>query len=113
MTTLTNFYTSQIGTSATDLTTTSETEKKYIGQLTMTNTSASAVLVYVYKILTASTETAGSGGNWLVRRTVQPGQTWNVIKETGPIVMGNSQTLSATAATGSVIWAECGGTVEN
>lgn len=111
--TLNSFFTGQVGTSATDLTNTSSAEKKFIGQLSFVNTSAAAVLVYVHKLDTTGTETTGSGGNWLVRRSIQPGKIWNVIDEVGTIVLKESQTLSAQAATGSVINAECGGVIES
>ena len=110
--TLDSFYTGQVGTSATDLAVTNTGEKKFIGQLSIVNTSASAVLVYIHKLASATAETTGSGGNWLTRRSVQPGRTWNVIAEVGTIVLDNSQTLSAQADTGSVINAEVGGVVE-
>lgn len=110
---LESFFEGQVGTSATDLTNTNSSEKKFIGQLSIVNTSASAVLVYIHKLDTATTETTGSGGNWLTRRSVQPGKSWNVVAEVGTIVLGNSQTLSAQADTVSVINAECGGVTES
>jgi hypothetical protein len=113
MTALSNFATAQqIGTGATVIELSTSAENKFVGQLTFTNTSASAVVVTVYKILTSGTETSGSGGNWLIQRTVQPNRTWNTLYDVGNIVIGPSQTLSATAGTGSVINAECSGTVE-
>lgn len=114
MSSLQNFLTAtQIGTSATDITTTAAGQVKFIGQLTFTNTSASPVLVTVYKVLTSATETSGSGGNWLVQRSVPPGKPWNVIQDVGNIVLAELQTLSATAATGSVVNGECGGVLES
>lgn len=113
-TTLASFDTAtQIGTGATDIVNTSASEVKFVGQLTFTNTSASAVEVTVYKLPTASTETSGSGGNWIAKRTVQPGKVWNVIGDVGNIVLANSQTLSATAGTGSVVNSHCAGVIES
>lgn len=111
--TLGSDFTGQIGTSATDLATTGSGEKKFIGQLSFTNTSASAVEVHVHKLDTATSETTGSGGNWLAKRTIQPAKTWNVIAEVGNIVMDNSQTLSAQAGTASVINGEVGSVTES
>jgi len=112
-TSLNNFATAtQIGVTATDLEATNASESKFVGQLTFTNTSAGAVEVIVYKLLTSATETAGSGGNWLIKKSVQPGAVWNAIADVGNIVLGNSQTLSAIAGTTAVINAECAGTVE-
>lgn len=113
-TTLTNFSTAvQVGTGATDLAVSVAGEKRYIGQLTFTNTSASAIEVIVYKLLTSATETAGSGGNWIAKRTIQPGQVWNALAMVGNLVLEGAQTLSATAGTAAVVNAECSGTVES
>lgn len=110
---LANFSTAlQIGTSATEIEATSASETKFVGQLTFTNTSASAVLVTVYKVAAAATETSGSGGNWLIAKTVQPGKVWNVLQTVGNIVLNPSQRLSATAGTAAVINGECGGVIE-
>ena len=112
-TSLNNFITAtQIADSATDIEATNASESKFVGQLTFTNTSVNAVEVTVYKLPSGSTETSGSGGNWLIKKSVQPGSVWNVISDTGNIVLGNSQTLSAIAGTTAVINAECSGTVE-
>lgn len=112
-TSLNNFITAtQVGDTATDIESTNSLESKFVGQLTFTNTSATAVEVTVYKLPSSSTETAGSGGNWLIKKSVQPSSVWNVISDIGNIVLGNSQTLSAIAGTAAVINAECSGTVE-
>lgn len=114
MATLNSFATDiTIGTGATDVVSTNSAEVKFIGQLTFTNTSASSVLVTVYKLATASTETAGSGGNWIAQRTIQPQKVWNVIGDVGNLTLSASETLSATAATGSVVKAHCAGVVES
>jgi len=113
MATLSKFATDlTIGTSATAIADTSTAEVKFVGQLSFTNTSANAVLVTVYKLATSATETAGSGGNWIAQKSVQPQKTWNVVPEIGNVTLGNSETLSATAATGSVVKAHCAGVVE-
>ena len=113
-TTLNNFSTAvQIGAIATDIAVSVNGEKKYIGQFTFTNTSVAAVEVTIYKIDTSEVETAGSGGNWLTKRTIQPGKVWNVLSGVGNIVLDGAQTLSAIAGTTAVINAECSGTVES
>ena len=112
MTVLDNFYSGQIGTSATDIATTDSNQRAYVGQLSFTNTSTSSVLVTVYLLLTSATETSGSGGNWLLQKNVQPSEIWNPLQKTGALVMDPSFTLSATAATGSVIWCSAGGTLD-
>lgn len=111
--TLASFITNtQVAAAATDIVTTAAGESKFIGQLTFTNTSASAVLVTVYKILTSATETAGSGGNWIAKRTVQPGKVWNVIADIGNVVLAESETLSAIAGTAAVVNVNCAGVIE-
>jgi len=113
-TTLSNFSTAlQIGTGATDIAVSAAGEKRYVGQLTFTNTAVTAIEVHLYKLATTATETPGSGGNWLIKRTIQPSKTWNVMGDVGNLVLSNEQTLSATAGTGAVINAECSGTVES
>ena len=113
-TTLNNFSTAvQVGAAATDISVSVAGEKRYVGQLTFTNTSAAAVEVTVYKLATSATETSGSGGNWLTKRTIQPSKVWNVLVDVGNLVLDGAQTLSAVAGTGAVINAECSGTVES
>ena len=113
-TTLNNFSTAvQLTAIAPDVAVSVSGEKKYIGQFTLTNTSAASVEVTVYKIDTSETETSGSGGNWLTKRTIQPSKVWNVLVDVGNLVLDGAQTLSAVAGTGAVINAECSGTVES
>jgi len=112
-TNLKNFETTaQVDTTATDIHDTLVGETAFVGQLSFTNTSALAVEVIVYKLPNADTETPGSGGNWLAKRTIQPGKTWSPLSELGNLVMSEEQTLSATAGTTAVINAESSGTVE-
>lgn len=113
MTTTLNSFKSetQLGTTATDLASTSNAEKAFIGKATFTNTSASNVVVTVYRLPTTSTETAGVGGNWSVSRTVPAGKTW-ICNEIIGQSLGHSMTLSATADTASVINADISGTLE-
>ena len=102
----------QVGTSSTSLVATSSSEVKFIGKATFTNTSASAIEVTVWRLLTATTPTTGSGGNWLDKRTVQPGKVWECDKLESQ-VLGNSMSVFATAGTGSVVNADLSGVVES
>jgi hypothetical protein len=112
-TTLKNYSTAtQLDVTATSIHATLVGETAFVGQLSFTNTSALAVEVIVYKLPNADTETPGSGGNWLAKRTIQPGKTWSPLSELGNLVMSEEQTLSATAGTTAVINAESSGTVE-
>lgn len=112
-TNLSNFKTtSQIDVTATTIHATLTGQTAFIGQLSLTNTSALAVEVILYKLPNSGTETPGSGGNWLAKRTIQPGKTWSPLAELGNLVMSEEQTLSATAGTTAVINAESSGTVE-
>ncbi len=105
--------TKQVAVAATSIVSTLDGEKAFVGQLSFTNTSALAVEVIVYKLANADTPTAGSGGNWLAKRAIQPGATWSPIVDIGNLVLGNLQTLWATAGTAAVINAESSGTVES
>ena len=112
-TTLANFTSeTQLGTSDSQLVATTGSEKKFIGKATFTNTSASAVEITVWRLLTATTATTGSGGNWLDKRTIQPGKVWECDKLEGH-VLGNSMKVSALAGTASVINADISGVTES
>jgi hypothetical protein len=109
---LSNFTSeTQIGTTTTLVSTTS-TEKKFIGKAVLTNTSTSAVEVTIWRLLTSTTPTSGSGGNWLDKRTIQPGKIWIVDSLTGQ-ALGNSMSVKATAGTASVVNANLSGAVES
>lgn len=111
-TTLTNFTSeTQLTTSAANLVSTTSSEKKFIGKATFTNTSTSNVEVTIWRLLTASSETTGSGGNWLVRKTIPAGTTWECYEIMGHS-LGNSMSISALADTASVINADISGTTE-
>lgn len=113
MTELANFTSeTQVGTGATNLTTTGASEIKFIGKVTFTNTSAAAVEVVVYRILTATVIDATSGGNWLDKKTIQPGKVWECDKLESH-VLGNLMSVKATAGTASVINADVSGVVES
>jgi len=109
---LTNFTSeTQLAVTATSLTTTLSTEKKFIGKVTFTNTSASNVEVTVWRLLTATTATTGSGGNWLAKKTILPGKVW-VCTELMSHTLGNSMEISALAGTADVINADLSGVTE-
>jgi hypothetical protein len=111
--TLANFTSeTQLGTSDSQLVATTSTEKKFIGKATFTNTSAAAVEVTVWRIATTTTATTGSGGNWLDKRTIQPGKVWECDKLMGH-VLGNSMQIRAVAGAASVINADLSGVTES
>jgi len=87
------------------------TEKKFIGNITLTNTSTSNVEVTLWRILTATTGTTGSGGNWTWKETIPAGRTVRVQKLTGH-TLGNSMKISGLAGTASVINVDISGTTE-
>jgi hypothetical protein len=113
MTTSLNSFTSetQLGVSASTLVNTNSSETKFIGNLTLTNTSTSNVEVTLWRINSATTETTGSGGNWIFKETVPAGKTVKVNKLVGH-VLGNSQKISGLAATAAVINVDISGTTE-
>ena len=112
MATLDSFYNAQLSTSITELTSTNNTEKKFLGKATFTNTSAAKVVVTVWRLPTATTATTGSGGNWLDEKTIQPGQVWECDKLESH-VLGNSMRVSAQPDTASVINADLSGVTES
>lgn len=90
----------------------STTQIKYIGKAVFTNTSASNVTVTVWKLATATTETEGSGGNWLDSKVIAPNKTWHCTAIEGQS-LGNSEKLSAKAGTASVVNVSISGTTES
>lgn len=111
--TLSNFTSERkVGTGSTKLVSTTDTETKFLGAVTFTNTSSSAVLVTVYRILTATAISSGSGGNWLDRKSIQPGKVWKVDKLESQ-VLGPSMSVFATAATAGVVNADISGVTES
>lgn len=86
-------------------------EKKFLGVITLTNTTASNVEVTLWRIPTASTETTGAGGNWIYRETIPAGATVKVQKLSGHVI-DNSMKLSGVAATASAVNIDISGTTE-
>lgn len=102
----------KVGTGFTTLVSTTESETKFLGKVVFTNTSALPVEVTVWRILTATTPVAGSGGNWSIKKTIQPGKD----KEFTGIesqVLDPSMSLIATAGTAGVINADISGVTES
>lgn len=113
MATLDSFLSNtQLSTSIVSLVSTNNTEKKFLGKVTFTNTSVSKVVVTVWRLPTATTPVSGSGGNWLDIKTIQPGKVWECDKLESH-VLGNSMTTSAQSDTGSVINADLSGVTES
>lgn len=100
-----------LGLAATTLVTTTSGQVKFIGKATFTNTSSNAVQIRVWILPTGTTQTSGSGGNWIIEKVIQPGRTF-ICEEIQGHVLGNTFTLSALADTASVINAVVSGTTE-
>ena len=101
----------QLGTGISDLVTTTATQKTFIGKATFTNTSSSVVTVTVWRLLDATTETTGSGGNWIAEEKIAPGKQWECLEIMGH-ALGNSMKISASASVGSVVNVDISGTVD-
>ena len=111
-TTLNSFKTTtQLTASEATMFSTSSSEKKFIGNVSLTNTSISNVEVTIWHIGSATTGTTGSGGNWLVRKTIAAGETYKVQVLSGK-VLDNSEKISALAATTLVVNFDASGTTE-
>jgi hypothetical protein len=78
---------------------------------TLTNTSASNVEVTLWRLATATTGTAGSGGNWIYKKTIPANATERIDKIMGH-VLGNSMKISALAATAGAVNVDISGTTE-
>lgn len=113
MTTTLNNFTSetQLTTSEASLLSTTSSEKKFIGMVTVTNTSTSNVEITLWRIDSTTTGTTGSGGNWLYKKTIPANSTERVDKLMGH-VLGNSMKISGLADTADVINVDISGTTE-
>ena len=101
----------QLTTNEATIVSSTSSEKKFIGNATVTNTSTSNVQVTLWRVLTATTGTTGSGGNWIWRKTIPAGSTEYIDKIMGH-VLGNSMKISALADTASVVNIDLSGTTE-
>ena len=111
-TSLTNFKSEiQLGTSAATLISTAGSEKKFLGNVTVTNTSASNVEVTFWRLGSSTTETDNSGGNWILKETIPAGRTVRINQLLGH-VLGNSMKISGLADTAGVINFDGSGTTE-
>ena len=111
-TTLSNFTSeTQLTASEVSIVSTTESEKKFIGMATLTNTSASNVEVTLWRLATTTTGTTGSGGNWIYKKTIPANATERIDKIMGH-VLGNTMKISALASTASVINIDISGTTE-
>lgn len=89
----------------------SSSEKKFIGKVTVTNTSTSDIEIYLWRIATTGTPSQGSGGNWAVRQTIPAGKTETITKLMGH-VLDNNMSLFGSAGTASVVNIDISGTIE-
>ena len=101
----------QLTASEVEIVSATSSEKKFIGMATVTNTSTSNVEVTAWRILTATTGTTGSGGNWVWKKTIPANTTERITPIMGH-VLDNSMKISALAATASVINIDISGTTE-
>ena len=112
-TTLNSFVSeSQLGLTEDALITCGSSEKKFIGKMTATNTSAANVEVTFWRIATATTGTTGSGGNWAVVKTIPAGATVEIYELEGQVI-DNSMKLSGLASVASVVNIGVSGTTES
>lgn len=111
-TSLTNFKSeTQLGTSAATLISTTGSEKKFLGNVTVTNTSTSNVEITFWRLGSSTTEIDGSGGNWIVKETIPAGRTVRINQLLGH-VLGPSMKISGLAAIASVVNFDGSGTTE-
>ena len=102
----------QLTTTITSIAQAGANEKLFIGQATFTNTSTGNVEVTLWRLNEATTATEGSGGNWLVKKTIAPGKTWISLEVEGH-ALGNSQSIKAKADTADVVNADISGAKES
>ena len=112
-TTLENFASEGfLTTSAADIFSTNASEKKFIGNITLTNTGTTSQQVYLWRLLTATTATTTEpGGNFFSKFTIPAGKTVRVDKLVGH-VLGPSMSIKGQAATASTVSYNASGTTE-
>lgn len=111
-TTLNSFKTTtQLTAAEVTMFSTGATEKKFIGNVTVTNTSTSNQQVTIWHVGSSTTGTTGSGGNWIFRKTIAAGEAYKVQILSGK-VLDNSEKISALAETASVVNFDASGTTE-
>jgi len=101
----------QLGAGESALVSTTSTEKKFIGMMTLTNTSDVNVEITLWRISTTTAGTTGSGGNWVINETIPAKRTVKVSKLIGQ-VLGSSMKISGLAGTGAVVNVDISGTTE-
>lgn len=101
----------QLTASETTLVFTGETDKKFIGAATVTNTGATRADIEVWRIGVAVTGTSGSGGNWLIKKSIPAGVTVRLDNILGQ-VLGNSMKISALSSIAGVLNVDISGTTE-
>ena len=101
----------QLTTAALAMVSSGASDVRFIGKATVTNTSILNVEVTVWRLLTATTPTTGSGANWIWKETIPAGKTVRIDKIEGH-VLGRSMSIFALAATTLVINFDCSGMIE-
>jgi hypothetical protein len=111
-TTINNFtIETQLTASATTLLSTAGSEKKFISNFVLTNTSTSNVEVTLWVLESSTTATTGSGGNWIVNATIPAGKEKKISALIGH-TLGTSQKVQGLAGTASVINVNAAGSTE-
>lgn len=112
MTTLNSFSSEkQLTASEETLASTTATEKKYIGMMTLTNTSTSNVLVTLWRIGSTKEGTEGVGGNWIFSEKITANNTM-IIREVMGQVLDFGMKISGKASVADVVNVDISGTTE-
>lgn len=112
MATLNSFKTTtQLTASEVTMFSTTATEKKFVGNITLTNTSADNVQVTIWHLGSSTVGTTGTGGNWIFRKTIAAGEDFKVQTLSGK-VCDFSEKFSALASVASVVNFDASGTTE-
>jgi hypothetical protein len=110
--TLSNFVSETVlSTNIAALISSSGKEKKFIGKATFTNTGSAVVAVTVWRLASTTTPIDSSGGNWLVKRFIQPQKVWEC-DNIELHVVAESMSLFATADTANVVNVDISGVTE-
>lgn len=100
-----------LGTSPTVIAQTNTSQKAFIGNVTLTNTTESDVEVYIWRLLTATTPTTGISGNWLERVTVPAGKVIKLTKLIGH-TLNPAMSITGQAAIANAVNYDGSGTIE-
>lgn len=102
-----------LSTTPTTVFSTTASQKKYIGKVTLTNTGTSSEEVIIWRLNDTTTPTTTSpGGNWFKKFTLPAGATLDIAPLSGH-VLDRSMKIAAQTDTANTVLLDASGTTES